>query len=82
MLDMSCLPWAIRLSTIPENPWNLWTTNPEQFQISHYTLFDGPTPPPGDDPPDDEPPVPEGGVGLAFFGLLLAGMGLVRKLKS
>jgi len=77
------LPLRNQASTIPEYPWKLWTENQTQYQISHYTLFDGPTPPPGDDPPDDDPPnVPEGGVGLGLLGLTLAGMGLFRKFKS
>jgi len=66
-------------STIPESPWNLWTDGQPAYGISHYVLLDGPAPPPGDDPPDDDPPnVPEGGVGVGLFGLLLAGMGAMR----
>jgi len=63
-------------STIPEFPYDFWTENETQYQISHYTLFRGtgavtPT-------PFDVDPVPEGGVGIALFSLVLAGMGLVK----
>lgn len=61
-------------STIPEYPWNLWTTNPEQYQISHYTLLRGS----GNLTPTPQSTVPEGGVSMALFGLALAGMGLLR----
>jgi hypothetical protein len=60
-------------SVIPEFPWNFWTNQTDQYQISHYTLFSGSV--------DIEPRgvVPEGGVGMALFGMVLAGMGLFRK---
>ena len=60
-------------ATIPEFPYNLWTTNPEQYQASHVTLFRGT----GDVTPNPTI-VPEGGVGIALFGLLTLGMGMTR----
>lgn len=63
-------------STIPEYPWNIWTTNEEQYQASHYVLLRGS----GDLTPNPTTTVPEGGVGVALLGLCLAGMGLVRKI--
>lgn len=65
-------------STIPEFPYDLWTTQTDKWQISHYTLFRGtgavtPT-------PFDVTPVPEGGAGVALFGLVLAGLGLARRM--
>jgi hypothetical protein len=62
-------------STIPEFPYTLWTTNQEQYQISHYTLFRGT----GDVTPTPTGVVPEGGAGVALLGLVLGGMGLARK---
>lgn len=64
-------------STIPEYPWDLWTTNHEQYRISHYTLFSGDggiTPNPTS--------VPEGAVGVAFLGLALAGLGVARRVMT
>jgi hypothetical protein len=64
-------------STIPEYPWNLWTTNHEQYQISHYTLFRGT----GGLTPGTQS-VPEGGAGVALLGLVLAGMGFVARRRA
>ena len=61
-------------STIPEFPYNLWTTNEEQYQASHYVLLSGT----GGLTPGPQTTVPEGGVGIALFGLALAGMGLAK----
>jgi hypothetical protein len=62
-------------STIPEYPWNFWTTNQSQYRISHYTLFNGQ----GDVTPNPTS-VPEGGVGVALLGLALAGLAGARRL--
>jgi len=67
-------------STIPTSPYELWTDKPGQYGISHYTLFDGGGGPPP--PPPPPPPVPEGGAGVMLFGLVLAGMGLARKVLA
>jgi len=61
-------------SNIPEYPIGFFDTGPGQNQISHYTLFNGT----GGLTPDPQGVVPEGGAGVALFGLLLAGMGFVR----
>ena len=65
-------------TTIPVFPYNFWTTNQEQYALSHYTVFNPSTPP----PPPPPPGVPEGGTGMALLGAVMAGMGLVRKLTK
>jgi hypothetical protein len=62
-------------STIPEYPWNLWTDNTTKYQISHYTLFRGT----GDVTITPTAVVPEGGVPMALFGLVLTGIGLMHR---
>ena len=57
---------------LPQYPYNFWTTNHEQYAISHYTTFNVTGTP-------DPQNIPEGGVGVALFGLLTLGMGAVRR---
>jgi hypothetical protein len=64
-------------STIPEYPWNFWTTNQSQYRISHYTLFNGQ----GDVTPNPTS-VPEGGVGVGLLGLAIAGLGIARRVLT
>jgi hypothetical protein len=64
-------------STIPEYPWDLWTSNHEQYRISHYTLFSGQ----GDVTPTPFS-VPEGGTGVALLGFVIAGLGVARRVLS
>lgn len=65
-------------STIPEFPYDFWTSETDKYRISHYTLFSGT----GGITPTPTGVVPEGGAGVALLGSLLLGMAGVRKLIS
>jgi hypothetical protein len=56
---------ALASTIIPQFPATLWTTNPEQYAISHLTVFNA------------GPSVPDGGSTIAMLGagfMLLAGL--------
>lgn len=56
--------------TLPQFPAPLFTTNPQQYALSHFTVFNPTT-------------VPDGGSTLALLAVtLLAGEGLRRKLRK
>jgi hypothetical protein len=56
-------------STIPEFPYDLWTTNTTQYQISHYTLFNGHN-------------VPDGGTTAVLLGLGLVILAVANRRRA
>jgi hypothetical protein len=60
---------ALASTIIPNNPADLWTTNPNQFALSHVTLFGSAN------------RVPDGGTTAILLGAALAGMALVARRK-
>ena len=56
-------------STIPQYPYNLWTTNTAQYGISHYTLFNGHS-------------VPDGGTTAMLLGLGLDILAVVNRRRA
>ena len=67
-------------STIPLDPANLWTTNPTQYDLSHWTVFNGsneinPTDGGGNGVPDHGSTLTM--LGMAFMGIA----GLVKKVS-
>ena len=65
-------------STIPEFPYDFWTSELDKYQISHYTLFSGS----GNLTPGQQSVVPEGGPGVAMLGGLLLALGGAHKLAA
>lgn len=61
---------ALASNIVSEYPANLWTTKPEQYKISHLTVFNKST------------KVPDGGTTAALIGVALIGMSFVARRRS